>query len=474
MPNTPAGHRAFRRTAAAVGAAALMALGAAAPAAADGDSPPGLVLGDLGPFEGVRPGSTFEVPATFTNAGSEALDTVYLSYEVTRGLSRTEVPSNCLRYEIPSYDEAPELERVVCEFDQRIEPGTVYAPARTWTLKAGENALWDRLRVVVATEPSDPGDSGAEPVRGTDPAVALVEKPDATPATSGGRGDYDVAELEVKAENTADFQVTGGRLTGAVGDVVDLKATFTNAGPGWVLRPLGRSVTEVLVDLPEGTTVTKGNGYCDKVSARRYSCGTAQSWVDEKGGETYAFKVRIEQEGGGRRGKRGARGPGPAVRQGDLQRQGRHHRRRDRHGSGLGRYGLGHRRFRDPVGRGHLGHRHLRRLRFRLRDGRVGLRDRRFRRGHGRLHPLHGRHRRPGEHRRGERAAARGRGGRGGRAGRRYGAAGPSSRVPPVTPAPLLGRRPTGQRIPSAPCRPFGFSGAGALIRCLESGHTTA
>ncbi|MDT0433261.1 MULTISPECIES: hypothetical protein [Streptomyces] len=309
MPNTPAGHRAFRRTAAAVGAAALMALGAAAPAAADGDSPPGLVLGDLGPFEGVRPGSTFEVPATFTNAGSEALDTVYLSYEVTRGLSRTEVPSNCLRYEIPSYDEAPELERVVCEFDQRIEPGTVYAPARTWTLKAGENALWDRLRVVVATEPSDPGDSGAEPVRGTDPAVALVEKPDATPATSGGRGDYDVAELEVKAENTADFQVTGGRLTGAVGDVVDLKATFTNAGPGWVLRPLGRSVTEVLVDLPEGTTVTKGNGYCDKVSARRYSCGTAQSWVDEKGGETYAFKVRIDKKVAGAEGSVALAGP---------------------------------------------------------------------------------------------------------------------------------------------------------------------
>ncbi|MER7968960.1 hypothetical protein ABTX35_08165, partial [Streptomyces sp. NPDC096080] len=309
MPNTPAGHRAFRRTAAAVGAAALMALGAAAPAAADGDSPPGLVLGDLGPFEGVRPGSTFEVPATFTNAGSEALDTVYLSYEVTRGLSRTEVPSNCLRYEIPSYDEAPELERVVCEFDQKIEPGTVYAPARTWTLKAGENALWDRLRVVVATEPSDPGDSGAEPVRGTDPAVALVEKPDATPATSGGRGDYDVAELEVKAENTADFQVTGGRLTGAVGDVVDLKATFTNAGPGWVLRPLGRSVTEVLVDLPEGTTVTKGNGYCDKVSARRYSCGTAQSWVDEKGGETYAFKVRIDKKVAGAEGSVALAGP---------------------------------------------------------------------------------------------------------------------------------------------------------------------
>ncbi|MFJ9427057.1 hypothetical protein [Streptomyces sp. NPDC101249] len=309
MPNTPAGQRAFRRTAAAVGAAALMALGAAAPAAADGDSPPGLVLGDLGPFEGVRPGSSFEVPATFTNAGSEALDTVYLSYEVTRGLSRTEVPSNCLRYEIPSYDEAPELERVVCEFDQRIEPGTVYAPARTWTLKAGENALWDRLRVVVATEPSDPGDSGAEPVRGTDPAVALVEKPDATPATSGGRGDYDVAELEVKAVNTADFQVTGGRLTGAVGDVVDLKATFTNAGPGWVLRPLGRSVTEVLVDLPEGTTVTKGNGYCDKVSARRYSCGTAQSWVDEKGGETYAFKVRIDKKVAGAEGSVALAGP---------------------------------------------------------------------------------------------------------------------------------------------------------------------
>ncbi|WP_171480938.1 hypothetical protein [Streptomyces griseoviridis] len=302
MPKTPSGRRTLRQTAGAVGVVALMALGAAPAVAADDDSAPGLVLGKLGPFEGVRPGSTFEVPATFTNAGSAALDKVYLSYEVTRGLSHTEVPSNCLRYEIPSYDESPTHSEVVCEFDQTIKPGTVYAPERTWTLKAEKHALWDQLQVSVATEPAGPGDSGAEPVRGTDPALKLVEKPDATPATSGGHGDFDVADLAVKADNTADFQVSGAQVKGAVGDVVDLKVKFTNAGPGWVLRPIGQSATEVLIDLPQGTTVTKGNGYCDKEAAGRYSCGTTQSWVDEDGGETYTFKVRIDKKVAGAEG----------------------------------------------------------------------------------------------------------------------------------------------------------------------------
>ncbi|RDG39936.1 hypothetical protein [Streptomyces corynorhini] len=306
MVQIPSGRRTLRRTAGAVGAVALLALGAAPAIAADPTT--GVALGKLGPIDGVKPGGDVEVPATFTNTGSAALNKVYLSYSVTRGLSHTELPANCLRYEIPSYDEAPSRSEAVCEFEQTVEPGVVYAPEKTLTLKAAGHILYDRLRVVVGTEFTGPDENASDPVRGTAAAVKLVERPDDTPATGGGE-DADAADIAVNADNTADFQVSGAELRGAVGDTVDLKVKFTNAGPGWVLRDLGVAPVEVLVDLPEGTTVTKDNGYCDRRTGGGYSCGTSQSWVTEGGGETYTFKVRIDKKVDGAKGSVALGGP---------------------------------------------------------------------------------------------------------------------------------------------------------------------
>ncbi len=289
------GRRTLRRCTGAMGAVALVAL-TAGPAAAD-DPAPGLVLGGIAPIDGVRPGGTVPVTASFTNTGAEALAKVYLSYSVTRGLSHTELPSNCLRYEVSSFDEEPGKSVAVCEFDQRVEPGTVYAPERALNLKALDHALYDDLRVVVAVDDPAPGDGAAAPVRGTGPALRLAELPDATPAP-GGAAEHpgrDAAEVRVTSVNTADFRVTGAALKGRAGDTVGLEVRFTNDGPGWVLRDLGTPATEVRVTMPAGTTVTKTPGFCDKVRAGTYTCGTAQSWVDEGGGETYAFRLRIDK-----------------------------------------------------------------------------------------------------------------------------------------------------------------------------------
>ncbi|MFI8189200.1 hypothetical protein ACIF8T_10455 [Streptomyces sp. NPDC085946] len=298
------GLRAYRQTAGAIGAVALMVLGAT-PAAAE-DSAPGLVLEDIAAIDGVKPGSRFEVPAGFTNTGSEALGKVWLSYSVTRGLSHTELPSNCLRYDVGSFDEAPSKSSAVCAFDQTVRPGVVYAPEKPLTLDALDHALYDDLRVTVSTYDAAPGDGAAEPVRGTAPAVELVERPDATPAPPGSaeRAEWDAADVDVTAVNTADFQVTGARLKGAVGDTVDLTVRFTNAGPGWLYRSeeLGIPATRVLIGMPAGTTVTKGNGNCTALSAGSYRCGTPQAWVDEDEGVTYAFKVRIDKAVAGAKG----------------------------------------------------------------------------------------------------------------------------------------------------------------------------
>ncbi|GAA3806680.1 hypothetical protein GCM10022403_045970 [Streptomyces coacervatus] len=290
------GLRPLRQAAGALGAVALIALGSA-PAVADDDSGAVLTLGTIAPVNGVKPGSTFKVPAAFTNSGSASVDKVYLSYSVTRGLGHTELPSNCLRYEVVSFDEEPSKSEAVCEFDQTVKPGIVYAPEKALTLNVLDHALYDRLRVTVATDDSSPEDGSSAPVRGTAPAVKLVEQPDATPAHPGysPHPDWDGADVKVTARNTADFQVTGADLKGKVGDTVPMTVTFTNAGPAWVLRDGGIPVTKVKIKMPAGMTVTKAHGFCDKVATGSYECGTSQSWADEGDEETYTFKLRIDK-----------------------------------------------------------------------------------------------------------------------------------------------------------------------------------
>ncbi|MET9123363.1 hypothetical protein [Streptomyces sp. NPDC004528] len=284
------------QTASAVGAVALIAMGAA-PVVADDGSSAAMSLGKIAPIEGVKPGSTFDAPVTFTNTGTAAANKIWLSYAVTRGLSHTELPSNCIRYEIPSFDEAPSKSEAVCKFDQTVKPGTVYATEKALTLKALDHALYDRLRVTVETSEPSLGDNASEPVRGTGPAVKLVEQPGATPAgpRDNQHPDWDAADIKVTADNTADFEVAGARANGTVGDTVALAVKFTDAGPGWVLRDGNVSVTKVRIKMPAGTTVTKAHGYCDKVATGTYECGTSQSWVDEGKGETYTFSLRIDK-----------------------------------------------------------------------------------------------------------------------------------------------------------------------------------
>ncbi|MCN9243378.1 hypothetical protein NGF19_21765 [Streptomyces sp. RY43-2] len=273
-----------------LGALALLAL-CTAPAVADG-SDSGLALGPIAAIDGVKPGSGLELPVTFMNKGSAPLDRVWLTYSVTRGLSHTELPSNCLRYEIPAFDEAPSRSLASCAFTQSVKPGTVYTPGKQLTLKALDRALYDDVRVTVSKDDEVP-EGASDPVRGTAPAVELVERPaDSPPADAY---DEDALNVSVTATNTADFGVTGSRLKGKVGDKVDLRVSYRNDGPAWVLRPLGTSVTHVLITLPEGTTATKVDGFCDPAGPGSYECGTSQSFVNEGAGDTYTFQLRVDK-----------------------------------------------------------------------------------------------------------------------------------------------------------------------------------
>ncbi|MFJ9706138.1 hypothetical protein [Streptomyces sp. NPDC101234] len=296
MFQTSPGLRLLGRTAGTIGALALVALGAT-PAVADG-SAPGVVLGKLAPVDGAEPGSSFQVPGQFTNTGAEALGKVWLSYTLTRGLSLTELPSNCSSLKIPTMDEIPNMTEAVCEFDQTVKPGVVYAPEKQLTFDVLDYALYDDVTVGIDTAGFPyPGDNFSHPEPGSGPAIKLVEQPGATPAAPGSakHPTGDVAYVPVTAANTADFQVTGARLEGVVGDTVPLKVKITNAGPAWVYRRDRATAAQVLIKMPAGTTVAKSDNYCTKAGSGTYTCSSGYAWVPETYKQTFTFELKIDK-----------------------------------------------------------------------------------------------------------------------------------------------------------------------------------
>lgn len=287
MPMPPHNRRASRAAVAALGAAGLIAL-AAAPAAFADEAAPELVVGGIEPIDGVQPGSTFDLPVTVANKGTEAAEKVWVTYAVTRGLDFAEVPSNCRTQQVRSYDEMPERWTVVCGFDQAVEPGVVYTPERPLRVKALDRAFNDELLLRVGE--NDPGadENGTLPVAGTAPAVKLVE------GQAGGEGSARVVILPVTSVNTADYQVTGAALRGRVGETVPMKVEFTNAGPAWVMAKVGEPSARVMITPPAGTSVVKTPGFC-KAKGDGYECGMSQRALNEGGRETYTFQLKIDK-----------------------------------------------------------------------------------------------------------------------------------------------------------------------------------
>lgn len=184
----------------------------------------------------MKPGSVVEVPGTFANKGAEALDKIYLSYGFSDGLAfRGKLPSNCL---LRGTGREIDAGNVVCEFDQTVKAGGIYAPEKTLSLDVLGHALNEMVSVIVSTyDPSPDGFFDTWP--GTGPTAKLIELPSTTPVGDGdhpfqvGDAQWDSSELLVYAVNTADFQMAV-RGTDRVGKAGTMEATFTNAGPASV------------------------------------------------------------------------------------------------------------------------------------------------------------------------------------------------------------------------------------------------
>lgn len=227
MQTPPYRRRVSRSAIATLGAAGLVALGAA-PAAVGDEAPPSLVLGEIEPITGVTPGSPVDLPVVVVNKGTTTVDKVWIKYTATRGLAFPEVPSNCLKQYVGAYDEMPERWIAICAFDQAVKPGVAYTPRKPFAVEAEKHAFDDEMWVSVTDYEPSP-DENSTPLPGTAPEIELVESP-----TGGTGSSADRFRVPVTSVNTADYEVTGAALRGKAGDTVTMKVTFTNTGPGWV------------------------------------------------------------------------------------------------------------------------------------------------------------------------------------------------------------------------------------------------
>ncbi|MFD3918497.1 LAETG motif-containing sortase-dependent surface protein [Streptomyces sp. NPDC058595] len=293
MPTPPYRRRVTRSAVATLGAAGLVALGAA-PAAVGDEAPPSLALGDIKPITGVKPGSPVDLPVTVVNNGTTTVDKVWIKYTATRGLAFPEVPSNCVKQYVGAYDEMPERWIAICAFDQAVKPGVAYTPQKPFAVKAEKHAFDDEMWVSVTDYEPSP-DENSTPVPGTAPEIELIESP------AGGTGSADRFRVPVTSVNTADYEVTGAALRGKPGDTVTMKVTFTNTGPGWVWSKPGTPWTSVLVTLPAGTSVVKPDFYC-KVKGKVYDCGLTTRPQEHLETATFTFKLKIDKKVAGAKG----------------------------------------------------------------------------------------------------------------------------------------------------------------------------
>lgn len=293
MPTSPYRRRVSRSAVATLGAAGLVALGAA-PAAVGDEAPPSLALGDIKPITGVKPGSPVDLPVTVVNNGNTTVDKVWIKYTATRGLTFPEVPSNCQNQYVGAYDEMPERWIAICAFDEAVEPNVAYTPQKPFAVKAEKHAFDDEMWVSVTDYEPSP-DENSTPVPGTAPEMDLVESP------TGGAGTADRFRVPVTSVNTADYEVTGAALRGKPGDTVTMKVTFANTGPGWVWSRPATPWTSVLVTPPAGTSVVKPDFYC-KAKGKVYNCGLTTRPQEHLETATFTFKLKIDKKVAGAKG----------------------------------------------------------------------------------------------------------------------------------------------------------------------------
>ncbi|MFD5751550.1 hypothetical protein [Streptomyces sp. NPDC127033] len=228
---------------------------------------PDLAIEPVADIEDGRPGDVRTIPFKVTNNGNRSANGFTVALYATYGLT------DLTRYDACTYttadgDDSALSTKVDCAFDQVLAPGDSFELPEPLTVRLAPHALNERLDIDV-----EPGD-GAQDIDSQNDYVAL----------------------QIGAENTADFSVTGDAVSGAAGETATAELTFKNNGPAWFGNiGSGDPVAQVRLIVPEGTTVTgvPSDCYPKRTGAPRYDCDLPY-WVLEETHRTFAFSVRVD------------------------------------------------------------------------------------------------------------------------------------------------------------------------------------
>lgn len=239
-------------------------------------SGPDLAIAPLADIENARPGDERTIPFKITNEGNESANGFTVKLYTSYGLT------DLTRYDACTYTAAvdndyPPTATALCTFDQVLAPGDSFELPEPLTVRLAPHALNERFDIDV------------EPVGGAQ---------DIDP-----QNDY--TALQIGAENTADFSVTGDAISGAAGQTATAELTFKNNGPAWFGHlGSGDPVAAVRLIVPTGAKVTgvptgcvphtlAGGYYPRPTGAPRYDCYLPY-WVLEDTQRTFTFSVRID------------------------------------------------------------------------------------------------------------------------------------------------------------------------------------
>ncbi|MFF2852819.1 hypothetical protein ACFVT5_42005 [Streptomyces sp. NPDC058001] len=237
---------------------------------------PDLAIDPIADIKDSQPGDERTIPFRFTNNGNMSANGFTVKLYASYGLTDLTRYDACTYSTTDGNDYAPS-NKAVCTFDQVLAPGDSFELPEPLRVRLAPHALNERLDIDV-----EPGD-GAQDIDSQNDYVAL----------------------QIGAENTADFSVTGDAISGAAGETATAELTFKNNGPAWFGNlGSGDPAAQVRLIVPEGTTVTGvpsgcvprtlGGGYYPKqTGAPRYDCNL-RYWVLQDTRRTFAFSVRID------------------------------------------------------------------------------------------------------------------------------------------------------------------------------------
>jgi hypothetical protein len=239
-------------------------------------SGPDLAIEPVPGIEDGRPGDERTIPLKITNNGNESAPGVTVKLYASYGLTDLTRYDACTYTTTDGTDYAPS-DKAVCTFDQALAPGDSFELPEPLTVRLAPHALNERLDIDI-----EPG-GGAQDL--------------------DSQNNYKI--VQIGAENTADFSVTGDAVSGAAGETVTAELTFKNNGPAWFGNlGSGDPAAEVRLIVPPGTTVTgvpsgcyphtlTGGYYPKQTGAPRYDCDL-RYWVLADTRRTFAFSVRVD------------------------------------------------------------------------------------------------------------------------------------------------------------------------------------